>query len=51
MDEEKLILEVSHCPVLFDFSNPNYSNHLVKDNVWKAIGDKMEIPGNLCFNI
>jgi hypothetical protein len=51
MDEEKLILEVSHYPVLFDFSDPNYSNQLVKDNMWKTIGDKMEIPGKLCFNI
>jgi hypothetical protein len=48
MDEEKLILEVSHYPAFFDFS---YSNRLVKDNVWKAICDKMEIPGKLCFNI
>jgi hypothetical protein len=51
MDEEKLILEVSHYPVLFDFSDPNYFNQLVKDSVWKAIGDKMEIPGKLFFNI
>jgi hypothetical protein len=50
MDEEKLILQVSHYTV-FDFRDLRYSNQLVKDNVWKAIGDKIEIPGKLYFNI
>lgn len=37
-EEEKLINIIAGHPVLYDTSNPNYRNNLVKDNVWKAIG-------------
>jgi hypothetical protein len=33
--------------ILFDFSEPNYSDQLVKENAWKATGEKMETPAKL----
>jgi hypothetical protein len=32
---------------MFDFSEHNYSDQLVKENAWKAIGEKMETPAKL----
>jgi hypothetical protein len=37
--------------ILFHFSEPNYSDQLVKENTWKAIGDNTETPAKLCVNI
>jgi hypothetical protein len=37
--------------ILFDFSEPNYSDQLVKVNAWKVIGEKMGIPAKLWVNI
>jgi hypothetical protein len=39
---KKLILEVGHYPISIDFSDPNYSNQLVTDNIWKVISKKMK---------
>jgi hypothetical protein len=47
------MLQRVHTPftILCDFSEPNYSDQLVKENAWKAIGEKMETPAKLCVNI
>jgi hypothetical protein len=37
MDEEKLVLLVQEHECLYNLSNPDYDNNLIKDNVWKDI--------------
>jgi hypothetical protein len=38
--------------ILFDFTDPNYTDLLVKDNACKASGEKMvKTPGELWFII
>ncbi|XP_045508884.1 transcription factor Adf-1-like [Colias croceus] len=47
-DEEKLINIVAGHPFLYDISNQNYRNKLVKDNVWKAIGKDLNKNSDEC---
>lgn len=46
MSEEKLILLVQEYKHLYDLSDPNYHNNLVKDNSWVEIGKPLRSTGN-----
>jgi hypothetical protein len=49
--ECRYIPKRTYFTILCDFSESNYSDQLVKENAWKAIGEKMETPAKLWVNI
>jgi len=46
MSEEQLIVLVQQYKHLYDISDSNYHNNLIKDNSWEEIGKILSTTGN-----
>ncbi|CAI6376018.1 unnamed protein product [Macrosiphum euphorbiae] len=50
MSEEQLIVLVQQYKHLYDISDSNYHNNLIKDNSWEEIGKMLSTTGEACKN-
>lgn len=44
-EDEMLVQEVENNPVFYNIAAPDYTNIILKDNIWKDILTKFEKPG------
>ena len=47
MDEEKLICLVEEHPVIFDVTDSNYKNILIKEKAWEEIAEVVNFQGTV----